>query len=115
VNLETASPDLVAHLTAPCRRQTVAVFHFDLTVHSATGVEVDLVIDTPAQIVAIECKLAKVARPGDGRGLRSLCELTQKKTQSFIINCGETRELFNGGTLALGYADFLGNVLPQIE
>ncbi|MBI4126861.1 MAG: ATP-binding protein [Deltaproteobacteria bacterium] len=77
------------------------------------GAEVDCILDLGDAYVAIECKTGKKVTESQLKGLRSFEEIAKKPVQKIIVYCGENREKFSQGELAIPYLDFLNNFIPS--
>jgi predicted AAA+ superfamily ATPase len=86
----------------------VAAFRTD------SGAEVDAVIDTGDDLVAVECKLGRNVTAADLRGLRAFAGVARKRARSVIVFTGERRQQLDGQVTALPYLDFLNTFLPGL-
>ena len=79
-----------------------------------SGVEVDLVIATGEQIVAIECKSGRQGREAALRGLRSFEAGIEAPVRKYVVYRGERRQVFSHGELAVPWMEFLLEELPRL-
>jgi predicted AAA+ superfamily ATPase len=78
------------------------------------GAEIDLVIDTKASLIAIECKLGRNVGTGDLSGLRSFAGIAHRALRSFVVFQGERAQRLGPGIEAVPYREFLLKRLPGI-
>jgi uncharacterized protein len=78
------------------------------------GAEVDLVIDTGARLLALECKLGRTVTNSELRGLRSFSEVAGKTLVSYVVFQGERAQTLDHGVEAVPYRDFLLTRLPKL-
>jgi predicted AAA+ superfamily ATPase len=79
-----------------------------------SGAEVDLVIDTKASLIAIECKLGRTVGTGDLTGLRSFAGVAHRPLKAFVVFRGERAQRLGAGIEAVPYQDFLLRTLPAL-
>ncbi len=60
------------------------------------GAEVDFVLETGKDVIAVEVKATRNIRKGDLRGLKSFCEFTGPRTTSLLIYRGDRRQSIDG-------------------
>ncbi len=73
---------------------------------TSTGVEVDLLVETPGGIVSIECKSAGTPRPAMADGLLSLKrDLGDRVARGFVVHGGQDRGELAPGVEAIPLAD----------
>jgi len=78
------------------------------------GAEVDLVIDTGKQFVALECKLGRNVAPSQLGGLRSFMSVAHKPVRSIVVYQGERAQRFDGGVEAIPWRKFLLDTLLEM-
>jgi predicted AAA+ superfamily ATPase len=78
------------------------------------GAEVDLVIDTGEEVLAIEIKAGKTVAPAQLRGLRSFREVAHRRVHGFVVFTGERAQRLDGDVRAVPYAEFLLETLPAL-
>ena len=76
------------------------------------GAEVDLIIETHKELIAIECKYGKVVTQAQLRGLTSFEEIADKPVKKFVVYRGETRQFFNNKVVVEPFLKFLLKTLP---
>jgi predicted AAA+ superfamily ATPase len=75
--------------------------------------EVDLVIEQPKQIIAVEIKWSKNFKPSFTKGLTALAESSAKPVQQYLIYCGSERQ--ERETIKVEpYGHFLSTILPHL-
>jgi predicted AAA+ superfamily ATPase len=79
-----------------------------------SGVEVDLVITTGEQTVAIECKAGRQVREAALRGLRSFEAGLAAPVKKYVVYRGDRRQVFSCGELAVPWMEFLLEDLPRL-
>ena len=79
------------------------------------GAEVDIILETPAHLWAIECKGGKNVAETDTRGLRSFGEIAHKPVKKYLVYHGTARQRFSQGETALPYQEFLNETLVRIK
>lgn len=78
------------------------------------GAEVDWILETGSEYLAIECKWANQASEHDLGGLRVFESFADKPVKKYLVYTGEIRQKFSGSEIALSYRDFLGEILSEI-
>ncbi len=78
------------------------------------GAEVDLVLDTGRQLVAVECKLGRGVRREDLGGLHSFASVAHLPVRPVVVYQGERRERFDAGVEAVPWREFLLEDLPAL-
>ncbi len=77
-----------------------------------SGSEVDIIIETPKKLIAIECKYGSQVNPSMMRGLRSFEKIAHKPVEKYLISRTPSRQKFSQGELALPYLEFFFELLP---
>jgi hypothetical protein len=73
---------------------------------TATGVEVDLLVETPEGVVALECKATAAPRPAMAEGILSLRrDLGEGVRAGFVVHGGRDRSTLAPGVEALPLTD----------
>jgi predicted AAA+ superfamily ATPase len=78
------------------------------------GAEVDLIIDTGKELLAIECKWSKNVRAAQLSGLRSFQAVAAKPVQAFVVFRGERAQRL-GNALIVPFIEFLLEHLPSFR
>jgi len=74
---------------------------------TATGTEVDFVVDTGAVLVPIEVKTSATPRPAMAAGIVAFRELLgAKAAPGYVVHAGEVRLPLAPGVTALPFAEF---------
>ena len=81
----------------------------------AFGVEVDLVIETRTQCIALAIKSSIKARARMFKGLGRFVRIAKRNVTAYVIYQGEFAQRFERLGLALPYEQFLGEVLVQLD
>ena len=81
----------------------------------AFGVEVDLIIETATQCIAVEVKSSRQARDSMFRGLARFAQIAGRSVTPYVLYQGEFAQRFDNLGAALPYEKFLGEVLPQLD
>lgn len=81
----------------------------------AFGVEVDLVIETNHQCVAIEIKSSGKVQERMFKGMRRLGEIARREMTCYLIYQGEYVQHFDRLGEAVPYGKFLGEILPALD
>ena len=77
--------------------------------------EVDLIIETATQCIAVEVKSSRQARDSMFRGLARFAQVAGRNVTPYVIYQGEFAQRFDNLGSALPYEMFLGEVLPQLD
>jgi predicted AAA+ superfamily ATPase len=78
------------------------------------GAEVDVVVETGREILALECKLGRNVRAQDLGGLRSFKEVAHKPVRALVLYQGERRQQFGEEVTAVPFLEFLRDDLPAL-
>ncbi len=78
------------------------------------GAEVDVVVETGREILALECKLSHNVRAQDLGGLRSFKEVAHKPVRALVLYQGVRREQVTEGITAVPFLEFLRDDLPAM-
>jgi predicted AAA+ superfamily ATPase len=78
------------------------------------GAEVDVVVETRREILALECKLGRNVRAQDLGGLRSFKEVAHKPVRALVLYQGERRQQFGEEVTAVPFLEFLRDDLPAL-
>ncbi len=78
------------------------------------GAEVDIVVETGRELLALECKLGHNVRVQDLGGLRSFKEVAHKPVRALVLYQGERREQLAEGITAVPFLEFLRDDLPTM-
>lgn len=70
------------------------------------GAEVDFIVDTGNQFLAVECKWGKTVSESQMNGLRSFESIAHKPVQKYLVYMGTSRQQFSKQEIALPYSDF---------
>ena len=81
----------------------------------AFGVEVDLVIETHRQCIAVEIKSSVKAQEKMFKGLVRFAKVANRDITPYVIYQGEFEQRFEDLGSALPYEKFLGEILPQLD
>ncbi len=81
---------------------------------SEGGAEVDWILETEKELIAIECKYGRSIREAQLRGLKSFASLAHKPCQCYVVYQGMEQK-FSGGEYALPYQKFFREILPGLE
>ncbi len=84
-----------------------------LAYRTDSGAEVDIVIDTGDDLIAVECKLGKNVAASDLRGLRSFMAVAGRPVRAFVVFTGERAQKLDHDVTAVPYLDFLTKLLPK--
>lgn len=84
------------------------------TYRTDAGVEVDIVIDTGALVLAVECKSAAHVAERELKGLRSFREVARRPVRSYVVYTGATRQRWPDGVMAVPYREFLCEELSRL-
>jgi predicted AAA+ superfamily ATPase len=84
------------------------------TYRDAMGVEVDLIIETSTNALAIEIKSSTKAHSRMFKGVNKLKELTGCPFQNYVVYQGEHTQNFEDLGCAVPYQTFLDNILPSL-
>lgn len=75
--------------------------------------EVDLVIEQPKRIIAVEVKLSKSFKPSFTKGLHAIAESSKKPVKQYLVYCGTERQARETIKVEpFGY--FLSEILPKL-
>ena len=85
------------------------------TYRDAMGVEVDLIIETDSECLAVEIKSSSRAQEKMFKVLIRFGEITGKDLKRYLIYQGEFAQHFDGLGQALPYRQFLDEVIPQLD
>ncbi|MFN0117841.1 MAG: ATP-binding protein [Elusimicrobiota bacterium] len=80
-----------------------------------TGLEVDLIIETPQKNIAVECKYSQNVGVSDLVGLQAFEKLSKKKCEKIVLNLSTRRQLFPTKERVVHFQDFLLKELPKIS
>lgn len=78
------------------------------------GAEVDLVIDTGEQLLAIECKLGHTIARSDLRGIKSFVRIAGKRVRPFVVFTGARAQRLDDEITAVPYHEFLTEQLVRL-
>ena len=74
---------------------------------TATGMEVDVLVETNGQLVPIEVKLSSTPRPGMASGIRRLrADLAKRVGPGYVVHPGDIRLPLGSEVTALPFAEF---------
>lgn len=85
------------------------------TYRDAMGVEVDLVIDTPAECLAIEIKSSVKAQEKMFKGLNRFEQISNRQLRKYLVYQGEFEQDFDCLGRAVPYQTFLEKILPALN
>ena len=85
------------------------------TYRDAMGVEVDLVIDTPDECLAIEIKSSVKAQEKMFKGLNRFEQISNRQLRKYLVYQGEFEQDFDRLGRAVPYQTFLEKVLPALS
>jgi predicted AAA+ superfamily ATPase len=78
------------------------------------GAEVDVIVDTGRELLAIECKLGRNVRAQDLGGLRSFMEIARAPVRAVVLYQGERRQQLGDDVIAVPFVEFLRDDLPAL-
>ena len=81
----------------------------------AMGVEVDLVIETGAQCIAVEFKSSVRVYEKMFRGMVRFEQIAKRKVKQYLVYQGEFEQRFEHLGLAVPYGSFLDTVVPELD
>lgn len=77
------------------------------------GAEVDWILDTGTDLVAVECKLGKHVGEHDWSGLRTFDKFIHRRAKKYVVYTGSSIQKFSESELAVPYERFLRDILPS--
>ena len=81
----------------------------------ALGVEVDLIIETGTNCVAVEIKSSTSVQERMFKGLTRFASLSKRNVNTHVVYQGELEQRFKDLGTAVPYQKFLGEYLPQLD
>lgn len=84
------------------------------TYRDAMGIEVDLIIDTGSEVLALEIKSSSSVHKKMFRGLKKLSELTGRSFRKYVVYQGEHEQSFDELGRAIPYTTLLDRVIPKL-
>ena len=80
-----------------------------------TGAEVDWVLDTGKQLIAIECKWGKNVSSHDWAGLKTFEQFATKGIRKCVVYTGSSVQQFSKLETAAPYQEFFKDILPSFK
>lgn len=77
--------------------------------------EVDLIIETATQCIAVEVKSSRQARDNMFRGLARFAQIAGRSIMPYVAYQGEFAQRFDNLGAALPFEKFLGEDLPLLD